>query len=198
MKIGCTVFLMLLTISASAQALPAWIDALPYGELRCETRVANGMKWDNFRRQYSPTTFTKRTFIIQRLDTAYSEYSKFDCKESERPKERSTDEFYSKSYCYRYNNTANFLGWSQGWCEEKYTLEGPVYVSCDSASSFQPKIGFSPAGHFYSYGRQRYGSEDEPAFSHIFTEIGVCRKFTSGYRTRFQMGGRDVYYAPNE
>jgi len=189
--------LAIMPVSVSAQTLPVWTKPLPYGELECETVVSRGMKWDEIKELYVTAKYRPRIFTIQRLDTNDSGYSKYGCKPSERPEDRSGKRSYTRSFYYRYDNVANALGWLQGWCEEKYTIRGPVYVTYENDPNFRPKIGFTPRGHFYSYGAQHHFLKPEnPKFSRINTEAGTCKVFKNEYKKRFKFAGRDIYYAP--
>jgi len=197
MRLRWLSILVVLPVSISAEALPIWAKPLPYGEIECETIVSNGMKWNEIKELYVTAKYRPRVFTIQRLDANYPGYTKYGCKLDERPEDQSDETSYTKSFCYRYDNAGYLRGWSQGWCEEKYTIRGPVYIICENHPSFRPRIGFAPNGHFYSYGGQHHFLKPEqPKYSRVYAEVGTCKTFKSGYKNRFQFAGRDIYYAP--
>jgi|GEM_PF-6272292 len=181
---------------AVTQEIPDWVTPLPFGEIQCRAETSSGFEWREKTGGYKPVTFPARTFTIQRLDASDPKYASFNCGPDEDPGGFSPGDGYTTSSCYRYNNAGNMLGWIQGWCAEKYQRDGTVHVTCEAEKDFEPRIGFSPNGYFYSYGRGYTFSKKGPFITVGFTEIGRCSSFREGYVQRFKLGRKSAYYAP--
>ncbi|MDB2438569.1 hypothetical protein N9W89_07610 [Hellea sp.] len=175
--------------------MPDWVKPLPYGELSCVTQAANGLKWDEKEGKYFQTRYPSRTYIIQRLNTPDPNYTKNDCKIEESSNYNEFDDSYTRSTCYRFNNVSNFIGWTQTWCKETYMRSGPIYVTCDYKNVSQPKIGFSPSGYFYAYGHTLHGTLSKPGLEDVYIESGYCKAFKKGYQNKFNVFGKEIYYA---
>jgi len=198
MRTAILLFGLFLSADARAQDRPRWINPLPLGEIQCRTKSANGFEWQENSWKYNPVRFPARTFTIQKLDAGNPKYAEFNYDEEKKPTVFALRNEYVKAECYRYNNASNLMGWIQGWCIEKYQKDGKVHITCETEKNFQPKIGFSPNGYFYSYGRTYTRLEGFPFIQLGFTEVGHCTGFRQAYSTRFKFGSKDAYYAPRK
>ena len=198
MRITVLIFGAFLSADAWAQERPHWVSPLPFGEIECRTEISNGFKWHRNSGKYDTVRFPARTFTIQKLNADDPKYAEFNCGAETKPSTFALKNEYVMAACYRYNNATNIMGWIQGWCTEKYQKDGKVHVTCETERTFQPKIGFSPNGYFYSYGRYSTRFEGDPFIRLGFTEIGQCARFLPAYFIRFKVGREDAYYAPSK
>ena len=185
-------YFMLGEISA-AQEAPSWVTPLPHGDITCITRPADGFEWNNKSANYRQVTFPARTFTIQKMDASDPKISGFNCDPKDRRKSFENANEYTVNACYRFDNAANMLGWTQGWCTEEYTKGKQPFVTCESPQ-LQPKLGFQPESYFYSYGRAFTTAPDQPFIRAGYTELGSCGFFKAGYGKRFRAGSQSAYY----